>query len=231
LSQGNFFSTEPRRKKFCDRPNTVFDNNSKSLYYFKHHTIIVTLPSHRFREMCEEEPAVQALGFLQNEVSSVVNHSNPKEAEIFRSLLTHLVMASPLDSLPTPDDEAPPRKKSRPNTPEAESASANGVTINGANGSMNGSTAIKAFLRPGINLGVDKEKLQSTVDPMEHDLALGSTSGLSDHLSGYHKPLSQKRFEQRNEVFESLLEFIAEEAKQPDEGLVDLMDFDFIGKE
>ncbi|KAK7468576.1 hypothetical protein VKT23_003080 [Stygiomarasmius scandens] len=185
----------------------------------------------QFREMCEEKPAVQALGFLQNEVSSVVNHSNPKEAEIFRSLLTHLVMASPLDSLPTPDDEAPPRKKSRPNTPEAESASANGVTTNGANGSTNGSTAIKAFSRPGINLGVDKEKLQSTADPMEHDLTLGSTSGSSDHLSGHRKPLSQKRFEQRNEVFESLLEFIAEEAKQPDEGLVDLMDFDFIGKE
>ncbi|THU94177.1 hypothetical protein K435DRAFT_966971 [Dendrothele bispora CBS 962.96] len=212
----------------------------------------------QFREMCEEKPAVEALSFLRNEVSSVVDHSNPKEAETFRSLLTHLVMASPIDSLPTPDDEAPPRKRSRPNTPEKDSSSVpvstNGVgvaSLNGTNGTVNRSTigtATKSSPRPGINFGVDKEKLQSSEDPVEYEsdpnpsftavvsgsnnVSIGGGDDLGpigDHSSSsdrhHHKPLTQKRFEQRNEVFESLLEFVAEEAKQPDRNLLDFIDW------
>ncbi|KAJ2926627.1 hypothetical protein H1R20_g10465, partial [Candolleomyces eurysporus] len=48
----------------------------------------------QFREMCEEDPPVKALQFLQNEVSKVVDHKNPEEAETFRSLLTHLLAPS-----------------------------------------------------------------------------------------------------------------------------------------
>jgi muskelin len=173
--------------------------------------------------MCEEKPAVEALSFLQNQVSSVVDHSNPKEAEVFRSLLTHLVMASPLDSLPTPDPEederedegegkgAPPRKKSRGDSHSAGSPSTNG-TRNGfhVNGMTNGLPTLRTAtsLKPGVNLGVDRERLQASADPVEESSS----------------PLSQIRFQQRNEVFESLLEFIGEDAKQPEGSLLDYMD-------
>ncbi|KAF8692320.1 hypothetical protein AX14_002592 [Amanita brunnescens Koide BX004] len=41
--------------------------------------------------MCEEQPAVKALAFLQNDVANVVNHSDTKESEEFRSLMKHLL--------------------------------------------------------------------------------------------------------------------------------------------
>ena len=44
--------------------------------------------------MCEEQPAVKALTFLQNEVSNVVNHSDIKESDEFRSLMRHLLAPS-----------------------------------------------------------------------------------------------------------------------------------------
>jgi hypothetical protein len=48
----------------------------------------------RYREMCEEQPAVKALTFLQNEVANVVNHSDIKESDEFRSLMKHLLAPS-----------------------------------------------------------------------------------------------------------------------------------------
>ena len=44
--------------------------------------------------MCEEQPAVKALTFLQNEVANVVNHSDIKESDEFRSLMKHLLAPS-----------------------------------------------------------------------------------------------------------------------------------------
>lgn len=41
--------------------------------------------------MCEEQPAVKALSFLQNEVASVVNHLDAKESDEFRSLMQYLL--------------------------------------------------------------------------------------------------------------------------------------------
>ncbi|KIJ18371.1 hypothetical protein PAXINDRAFT_179243 [Paxillus involutus ATCC 200175] len=78
-----------------------------------------------FREMCEEQPAVKALRYLQTDVPEVVDHNNPEETSIFRSLLTHLLApATPLvidDPSVTSRDvvelHEPPKKCSRPNTP------------------------------------------------------------------------------------------------------------------
>ncbi len=44
--------------------------------------------------MCEEQPAVKALTFLQNEVANVVNHSDAKESDEFRSLMKCLLAPS-----------------------------------------------------------------------------------------------------------------------------------------
>ncbi|KAI0049849.1 hypothetical protein FA95DRAFT_1537340 [Auriscalpium vulgare] len=55
----------------------------------------------QFRELCDEVPAVQALKFLQTEVSNVVDH-NTSEAETFRVLLSRLL---------TRDAKVPPARK------------------------------------------------------------------------------------------------------------------------
>ncbi|KAK2464345.1 hypothetical protein APHAL10511_003802 [Amanita phalloides] len=50
--------------------------------------------SQQYREMCEEQPPVKALNFLQCEVGEVVDHSNAKESDEFRSLMKHLLVPS-----------------------------------------------------------------------------------------------------------------------------------------
>jgi muskelin len=72
--------------------------------------------------MCEDVPAIKALNFLQTDVSSVVDHGNREEEESFRALLSHLLAPS---QILQPEPQAtlsvtlePPRKRSRPITPE-----------------------------------------------------------------------------------------------------------------
>ncbi|EEB92158.1 hypothetical protein MPER_09376 [Moniliophthora perniciosa FA553] len=82
------------------------------------------LREQQFKEMCSSP--IPALAYLQKEVSSVVNHSDPEEAESFRSLLTHLLSSgsppsSPyLDQRDVDEDEPPPRKRSRSNAADGK---------------------------------------------------------------------------------------------------------------
>lgn len=50
----------------------------------------------RFREMCEDQTPLTALRYLRMEVADTVDHSNSEEADIFRSLLAHLLAVAPL---------------------------------------------------------------------------------------------------------------------------------------
>src|ERR1700709_2857574 len=81
--------------------------------------------------MCEEQPAVKALRFLQTEVFAAVDHTNSEETSAFRALLAHLFSTpmvtndnSAAKSTGIPKevvaelDEEPPKKRSRPNTPD-----------------------------------------------------------------------------------------------------------------
>ena len=71
----------------------------------------------RFREMCEDGPPVKALNFLQTQVSSVVDHSNAKETETFRALLTHLLAPPSLSASSSYSrSTAPSRPISRPSS-------------------------------------------------------------------------------------------------------------------
>ncbi|KAI0675370.1 Muskelin N-terminus-domain-containing protein [Trametes maxima] len=147
----------------------------------------------QFREMCEDEPPIKALTFLQTRVSAVVNHEDPEEAKDFRMLLaTHLLSAFPhvepgTSATTQPEassdagasiareDSPPPRKRSRPSSPQVPS-----------------------------ELAIRMEK-----DPLEESSAP-----------------SPERFRQRTEMFEKLMAFINEDARQPDQNLVDMMSGD-----
>lgn len=143
----------------------------------------------RFREMCQDGPAIVALGFLQTNVSQVVNHNDPGEAERFRSLLTHLL--SPSTQGLSPDlrnladrdvSSSPPRKRSRPNTPEDTDS----------------------LSLDGISLEAKSESMVSTSSDV----------------------LSNERFKQRNALFESILQFVAVEAKHPPGSMLDLVNLE-----
>ncbi|KAI0358515.1 hypothetical protein OH77DRAFT_1189211 [Trametes cingulata] len=154
--------------------------------------VLFEIRKQQFREMCEDQPSIKALTFLQTRVSEVVNHSDPEEAADFRSLLSaHLLSAFPRTAPEAPStsqsatesspssvraDSPPPRKRSRSNSPTASS----------------------------------KSVIRWEKDPIEAD-----DSGPSP-----------ERFRQRTEMFERLMAFINEDAKQPDQNLVDMISGD-----
>lgn len=50
----------------------------------------MTYNLHRFKELCETVPSVQALTFLQQDVHAVVDHLSDEETATFRALQSHL---------------------------------------------------------------------------------------------------------------------------------------------
>jgi len=164
----------------------------------------------QFREMCEEVPAVKALNFLQNDVSMTVDHNDPEEANVFRSLLSYLLdpskpstratsrRPSDLDTADvdsdSEDNDAPPKKKSRQSTPEEAWTS-----------------TLDEDAASAENVALHRRVVSMNEDPEEHCVRDEANS------------LSAERFQQRTDVFESLMEFVKEGAKQPPGNLLDMM--------
>jgi hypothetical protein len=167
--------------------------------------------------MCENAPAVKALNFLKIEVSKVVNHDDPEEAAIFRSLLRHLLSPSMNSTQAETLSSKPQIFLARPlinREPSNESESSNEEAWTNA---------------------LDEEEVARELAPPI--LPLPSTSTPSHSISGHAlrsvpdplengpvgNELSADRFQQRTEVFEGLLEFISEEWKQPSGSLLDMI--------
>ncbi|KAJ7187899.1 Muskelin N-terminus-domain-containing protein [Mycena filopes] len=157
----------------------------------------------QFREMCEDVSHVKALNFLRASVYPVVDQDDPEETEAYRGLLSYLfVPASPVMSshphLKTPSaqsdhEDSPPRKRSRPNTPEDTE--------------MTAPSEVEELPAPAAKIPpFDVQLVRETEDPKEG--------------KGGAAVVSAARFQQRNALFESLLEFVNEEAKQPSGSLV-----------
>jgi hypothetical protein len=163
--------------------------------------------------MCEELPPVKALNFLQTEVSSVVDHNDSLETEVFRSLLTHLLSPPPPSPsllrartaipIPDADDYSPPRKRSRPNTPDESWTN----ILDDDEIAMDEQDIVSPVR------SIKAQTLRAVEDQEERKLRDEAGRGVS-----------AARFSQRNEVFESLLKFVAEEEKQPASSLLDMVD-------
>jgi len=181
--------------------------------------------------MCEEMPPVEALNFLQTEVSAVVDHTDAQEAEAFRSLLTYLLTPSgpspPFARTKEPASEEehvdlPPRKRSRSNTPNRDYedmwTDKLGDEYENDHAHSHSMRTVSAFSLKGIE------------DPLERVVRREGSRGGEDaedeESVGGDGRLSAARFSQRNEVFEGLLEFVAESEKQPEGSLLDLIDGD-----
>lgn len=181
----------------------------------------------QFREMCEDDAPIKALSFLQTQVSNVVDHSNPKETEVFRGLLTHLLSPKPSTSAtpfttaaisPTTSNSSGtgssleredtrevsnrPQKRSRGERGE-EGSWTSSVPEPSPSASPVGSSVF------GSNI----HNLVDNVDPLETRLR-GDDAQI----------LPGARYKQRTEVFENILKLVMESEKQPTESLLDLIE-------
>ena len=169
--------------------------------------------------MCEEQPAVKALRYLQSEVSDVVDHTNPEETSVFRSLLAHLLSPSALISVGDPsissgdavEREEPPKKRSRPNTPdEVWTNVIDGDDDDAQHPSPTPPESIPRCSTPGKR---NRAVLQMDEDAVETRMREEGS-----------KAVSAERFGQRTDMFERLLAFVGGEVKQPQGSLLDLVD-------
>ena len=169
--------------------------------------------------MCEEQPAVKALRYLQTEVCEVVDHTNPEETSVFRSLLAHLLSPSAMlsagesstSSKEAVEREEPPKKRSRPNTPdEVWTNVIDGDDDETQQPSHTPPESTPRASPPGKRtLAV----LQMDEDPVETRMREEG-----------RRPVSAARFSQRTDMFERVLGFVGEEVKQPQGSLLDLVD-------
>lgn len=171
--------------------------------------------------MCEDGPEVAALAALQTEVASVVNHADHEEAKVFHSLLSYL-LARPsrskskrLHSMPS--DPMPPSGPSPySHSPQKDqSATPSGVLRETERG--RDTAASDMAQDASMSDARDADEAIEKVLRIDEDPAEASRSGTASPPSG-------ERYEQRTQVFERLLLFINESAKQPQKDLLDLVD-------
>ena len=199
--------------------------------------------------MCEEEPAVRALSFLQTEVYSVVDHSSTGEAALFRSLLTHLLNPAPTSRPATPgigarrqgqthQHQEGSRKRSRSGDgwtnrlsgESDEDVDMNHPAVEDSNGVailITEEDPLEQTLRAPLALVPTSASTSagipgSSQNPCDPSLASGLGASVSVQTSTDKLPApSPIRFKQRVEVFEALLGFINEDAKEPSGNLLD----------
>ncbi|KAE9403924.1 hypothetical protein BT96DRAFT_936129 [Gymnopus androsaceus JB14] len=170
----------------------------------------------RFKEMCDSQPAVQSLVYLQNQVSEVVDHGDLNEEQLFRSLLTHLLMhSSPVSVSPT----SPSPKDTSGHSTETSDDSSSPIKVD-----------LPELLESIPDDTIDH--VSSTPPLTANSESLGGIfkQDLEDPFERKYRPageaLSQECFVQRTKTFEAILEFIADHAKQPAGSLLDLVDID-----
>lgn len=196
--------------------------------------------------MCEEQPAVRALSFLQTEVSSVVDHSSMDEAALFRSLLTHLLNPITRSRPVTPGSggrgrrheagqsyqhQEGSRKRTRSEDDWTNRLSGESdEDVDMGNGTSEPSAGITTLTTGEDPLEHTIRTLPVSVPPLSDISPVNPNSphSVAEHvavstatLMNLSPPPSPARFKQRVEVFEALLEFINENAKEPSGNLLD----------
>ena len=229
------------QRRSLDKPSSKFDANSKP--NDRTNKRLIRIASHRFREMCEEAPPIKALNFLQNEVSSVVDHKSTEETEMFRSLLTHLLAPAPV----------PPHTTEKMSS--MSTSSHHRHSLSHSSGSSDSGMTTTSLEHEDSRESSSRPKKRSRADPEEesesgvwtNEIAEDDPQGFSNEGSmkrlrdmvdpleamirgedggEYPEPQSQltgARYSQRTEVFEHLLKFITDSEKQPSDSLLDLV--------
>ena len=158
--------------------------------------------------MCEESAPIKALGFLQVDVSSVVDHNDEAEASDFQSLLVHLFAAPAPPPVAALSQIIPSENESRIPTPSSSGCSGEGPWTNGG-------------AQPPEDDAVMADASTEPVDDGS-DTFMGVNDPYESALRG-DVALSDERFQERTKVFEKLLTFVNSECKQPEGNLLDII--------
>lgn len=158
--------------------------------------------------MCEESAPIKALGFLQTDVSSVVDHNNDTEASDFQSLLVHLFAAPAPPPVAALTQNIPSENESRIPTPSSSGCSGEGPWTNGSAQASEEDAMMADASTEAV--GERSDTFMGVNDPYE--VALRGDAALSD-----------ERFQERTKVFEKLLTFVNPECKQPEGNLLDIL--------
>jgi hypothetical protein len=198
--------------------------------------------------MCEEVPPIRALNFLQNEVSSVVDHRSAEETEMFRSLLTYLLA-------PVPVPKHAMEKKATMST-----SSHHRHSVSHSSDSSDSTTTITSLEHEDSRESSSRPKKRSRSDPDEGSEGIWTSEIAEEYSQGFSNgsrtqrlremvdpleamirgeddrggggggegapgvpQLTGARYSQRTEVFEYLLKFISDSEKQPSDSLLDLV--------
>ena len=189
--------------------------------------------------MCEEQPAVRALSFLQTEVSSAVDHTSVEETSLFRSLLTHL-LNPPARSRPiTPGSggrgrtnghgqnhqhQEGSRKRSRSEddwTNRLSGESDEDVEMSNAISEPSDWVAILEIAEDPLEESLQTPVISTSTTSETNPDDPRSASAPNPASTDQPPAPSPARFKQRMEVFEALLEFINENAREPSGNLMD----------
>ncbi|KAK4054316.1 hypothetical protein OIO90_003549 [Microbotryomycetes sp. JL221] len=153
----------------------------------------------RFTEMCQTRPTLMALDYLQTTLSSVVDHSDQDEANQFRQCMTSLLSAPPKNNCDVTMSNA------------STSSLPSHHAIVGDNVEEDGSTSVS-------NLDeVSTTTSSSTVSLNEEEpISIQSNGSISNEVK------TKLLYQQRQELFEKLMEFMMDNETQPKLDLIDL---------
>jgi hypothetical protein len=152
----------------------------------------------KFLEMCTDAEPMQALTYLQTEISALVNHQDEEESASFRSLLSHLLT----QSMTRPPPVLP--------TPPAPGASSFG--------------APSTVLEQDIQMEEDENNDDS--DDQDGSASASGSEAKSDEdaaVLATTRERDRERYRHRTEVFEEILKFFDPSSKQPQTNLLDLI--------
>ena len=198
--------------------------------------------------MCEEVPPIRALNFLQNEVSSVVDHRSAEETAMFRSLLTHLL--APPVPVPTHTTEKMASMSTSSHHDRHSPSHSSDLSSSTTTTALEHEDSRESSSRPkkrsrsdpdegsegdvwtseiaedysqGLGNGSSSQRLRDMVDPLEAMIRREDDCGGGGGGAPGVSRLTGARYSQRTEVFEYLLKFIADSEKQPSDSLLDLV--------
>lgn len=159
--------------------------------------------------MCNQPDAMQALTYLQTDISALVNHSDEEESAQFRSLLTHLLSQSSRNPTTAPAAAAPQYGGVGPVAAYEDGDGDEDTHMDG----VAEPTPLTPIATPPA--APKLSRAQSIFSPL--------TSPPQPEVDQATKDMEKERHRRRNEIFEEVLRFFDPSSKQPQTDLLDLI--------
>ena len=151
----------------------------------------------------------------------MVDHSDEEETRIFRSLLSHL-LTSPIPIVPTTRVEKPAKPTLVvPETTSFSSDEASPMKIS----AVDDARSLPGTLESDEVMG-DAQSAVDAPPPPARSVVSMEEDPVEHEINDGGKAPSAERYKERTAVFEQLMSFVNEDAKQPDSDLLRMFNVD-----